>query len=72
MTSKTGHEAERQLKIKAKKLQISKKAQTKCKKVVVDEDVIEILDVNESLPLLRASRPQRQRQAPAYLQDYII
>jgi len=70
--AKEARKAKRQLKLEAKKLQRSKKARTKRREVVVDEDIIEILDANESLPLPRALRPQRQRQAPAYLHDYVI
>ncbi|OCK98386.1 uncharacterized protein K441DRAFT_543554 [Cenococcum geophilum 1.58] len=70
--AKEAREVDRQLKEEAKRLRISRKTRSKRREVVEDEDLSEILDANESTPLPRAPRPQRQRQAPAYLGDYIL
>ena len=70
--AKEAREVNRQLKNEAKRLRMSRKAPTRRRKVVEDKDIIEISDANKSTPLPRAPRPQRQRQAPAHLWDFIL
>ena len=69
---KEAHKAERQLQNNARKFQRSQKNQIEYIEGVVDQTLIEILDTNEKDTPPRAPKPQHQRQAPAYLQDYIL